>query len=515
MYMKNVAIYARVSTQQQEEKHTIDSQLFKLREMALNENLVKEYIDNGWSGASLARPALDELRDDAKEKRFDTLYVYDPDRFSRNHIHLGILLEEFKKNGVTIVFALREYKDNPEDKLLFGMQGLIAEYEREKIKERTRRGKMQKARQGFVMSSHAPFGYNYIKRNGGTNGSYAVNLEEKKTVELIFKLFLEIKSIRGVVTELYNRNIKPRNGKKYWAKSTIAKILSNPTYTGTTYYNKHYSYETDNGKKYKKIIKTGKKLRNKEEWVPIPVEPLIEKELLYNTQEILNFNKANIRSATNTYLLTGLLKCGKCGSKYTGEPNKGHPVYRCNSRQRKNAIEEKCLNKQIQSSLIEETVWSELKKALLSPSIVLKQLNSLSKKFKNKKRTFEDSIQELDNLILNKIESKQKLLKAFSNNIIDEKDFNHTVNEINQEIKRFEKEKSEIQSQIDSIDDKPKKEQDIKSFLKTIKASLEKTNPQEKKNIVRLICEEIQFNDRNVLIKAIIPSSSSLSSTMS
>ena len=162
-----VGIYARVSDDQQKEQQTIESQLAELRQFAAENNFPLEeqhiYVDDGHSGYSLDRPALDRLRDAARDGLIDLLLVHDPDRFSRKYAYQVLLLEEFQRWGVEVRFLKHPPGDTPEQKLLVQIQGVIAEYERARIMERTRRGRLFWARQGRPVKGrplHAPPGGN-------------------------------------------------------------------------------------------------------------------------------------------------------------------------------------------------------------------------------------------------------------------------------------------------------------------------------------------------------------------
>lgn len=164
-----VAIYSRVSTERQKEEETIKSQTAQLEKFAQENNLtiVGKYEDDGWSGEILARPGLDKLRDDAPNKLFDVVIILCPDRLARKYIYQEIVIEELKKCGIKVVFLNRQKsEDTPEERMLLGVQGLFADYEKEKIKERTRRGKLHKAKKGLVIGNIPPYGYRYIKKNG-------------------------------------------------------------------------------------------------------------------------------------------------------------------------------------------------------------------------------------------------------------------------------------------------------------------------------------------------------------
>src|SRR3989338_2685940 len=194
----NIAIYARVSTEKQEKQETIQSQLGALRNYVIDQKylLTKEYIDEGYSGELLARPALDNLRDDAKNKLFEAVLIHSPDRLSRKFIYLGLVEEEFKKYNVRMIFLNRpDSKDTPEENLLTGIQGLIAEFEKAKILERTRRGRLHKVKNGIIVGSIPPFGYRYIKNDRDKNipGHYVIEESEAIIVRLIFDLFVNQK----------------------------------------------------------------------------------------------------------------------------------------------------------------------------------------------------------------------------------------------------------------------------------------------------------------------------------
>ena len=174
--MKSIALYARVSSEQQAQQATIDSQICALRERAAADgHLVLPsdlYVDNGYSGTTLIRPALERLRDRIAERTVDIVYVSNPDRLARRYAYQVLLLEELARAGVEVCFAKEpERGGTPEDELLRQFQGMIAEYERAQIAERTRRGKLHRARGGSqAVMSGAPYGYRYVKKSEHMEG---------------------------------------------------------------------------------------------------------------------------------------------------------------------------------------------------------------------------------------------------------------------------------------------------------------------------------------------------------
>src|SRR5882724_1508060 len=146
------ASYARVSSDKQAEEGTIASQSAALRERMVQDNLLIEeelcFADDGYTGTTLVRPALERLRDMAASGAFDRLYVHSPDRLARKYAYQVLLLDELHRCGVEVVFLNHDIGRTPEDQLLLQVQGMIAEYERAKLLERCRRGKLHMARQG-------------------------------------------------------------------------------------------------------------------------------------------------------------------------------------------------------------------------------------------------------------------------------------------------------------------------------------------------------------------------------
>ena len=158
-----------VSTDLQEREHTVLSQLEALRTYLKERGyvLIAEYVDEGFSGATLDRPGLDRLRDALRAGDMDLVVFHSPDRLARKAVYQGLVLEEMEKAGVRAEFLNYPVDDSPESKMLLGMQGLFAEYERAKIMERTRRGKLHRAREGALVGGHAPFGYRWPNRRPG------------------------------------------------------------------------------------------------------------------------------------------------------------------------------------------------------------------------------------------------------------------------------------------------------------------------------------------------------------
>src|SRR5208283_1804438 len=237
-------LYARVSSEKQKEEQTIGSQTEALKEYAQANGymVVPEWIfqDEGYSGAVLKRPDLERLRDLAAEGQIETILVYSPDRLSRRYAYQVLLMEEFARHGVETVFIKSPQVSTPEEQLLVQFQGMIAEYERAQIAERTRRGKKHRAKTGSVnVLSGAPYGYRYMKKSETAAAYYDTLEEEAAIVRKVYCWYTEeALSIGEITRRLNTQGVATRQGKSLWERSTVWAILRNPAYKGTACFGK-------------------------------------------------------------------------------------------------------------------------------------------------------------------------------------------------------------------------------------------------------------------------------------
>ena len=238
----NVALYARVSTKQQEKHGTIGSQLEALRRYAKAQGfeIAEDYVcrDEGYSGALLARPGLDRLRDGAQAGAFDGVLVLSPDRLSRKYAYLILVLEEFERLGIQVRFLEQPPADDPHSALLVQIQGAVAEYERAKLAERYRRGKLYRARQGEVFWSSIPYGYRRVPRREGVPAHLLIDEAQAEVVKRIFSWHAEEgMSIRQITKRLTRESYPVPHGGPRWGETTVHRIVRREAYLGTLYYN--------------------------------------------------------------------------------------------------------------------------------------------------------------------------------------------------------------------------------------------------------------------------------------
>lgn len=372
------ACYIRVSTARQEQEATVESQLDEVkRQIGADGNILPPenvFIDDGWSGELIARPSLDQMRDAAKENRFQALYVYDRGRLSRIFAHQEIVIEELTNLDIKFVTLHDVQAETPEEKVLQAMQGVFHQYEKIKIFERFRRGKLYKAKSGILINGHALYGYTYIHKSGDVLAHYVINEEEAEVVRMIFKWIGDDGlSIRQVIKKLYDLGIPPRKRKsQFWTKGPIVRILRNEVYSvGTIYYNKSeavVSKHPINKDKYRKIKKTSRKVRPKEDWIPFQVMPLLEDPKLFEVvNRLLDENqKYASRNRKYDYLLAGKTFC-ECGAKRVGDGYEGNRYYRCADRVYKFPLESPCKSPGVNAVILDMMFWHQFSSILSNP----------------------------------------------------------------------------------------------------------------------------------------------------
>lgn len=377
-------LYARVSTGRQENEATIESQLDEIKTQIVNDGNVLPveniFTDDGWNGEMLQRPGLDAMRDAAMAGAFQILYVYDRGRLSRVFAYQEVVIEEIVEKGIQFVTLHDVKAETPEEKVLQAMQGVFHEYERVKIVERMRRGKLFKARSGILINGSALYGYNYVKKTDSEPAHYEINDEETRVVRMVFDwIGKEGIFLRQVMRRLYDLGIPPRKRKSdFWTKGPIVRMLRCETYiTGIAYYNKSEAVVAKKpikNVKYRRVKRNSRKVRPREEWIPFKVPVILEDKLLFEkVQKILDLNqKYACKKRKYNYLLTGLVYC-ECGNRRVGDGmDRENFYYRCTERINKFPKEGKCKSPGINAVVLDQVFWKKLLKLITNPLSIKK-----------------------------------------------------------------------------------------------------------------------------------------------
>ena len=393
-----VAIYARVSSSQQAEAGTIASQIEALLERVRENGLVVDdelkFIDDGYSGSTLVRPALERLRDLAAAGAIDRLYVHSPDRLARKYAYQVLLMEELQRCGVEVKFLNHEMDPSPEQELLLQVQGVVAEYERAKIMERGRRGKRHAARRGSVSAlTGAPYGYRYVCRHeGGGEASYNVVFSEARVVQQMFRWVAEDRlAINEICRRLSQQGITTRTGKSLWCRSTICKMLKNPAYKGQAAFGKRRAGLFAPRRLRPQRGQRGQPRRAvtfarvpQDQWISISVPAIVSEELFEAVQEQLAENQKRSRtSRAARYLLQGLVVCQQCGYalhgcrlcyKLANGDRRYCAYYRCPGTDPfRFGGQRICGAKLVRTDLLDEAVWEDVRSLLADPQRVAEE----------------------------------------------------------------------------------------------------------------------------------------------
>jgi len=520
--MKTAAIYTRVSSDQQRENKTIGSQVEELLHFAEEHGYIvpQEYIfkDEGYSGAILIRPGLEKVRDLSAEGQIQAVLVYSPDRLSRNYAYQVVLMDEFSSCGTEVLFVNSPKADTPEEALLLQFQGMIAEYERAMIKERSRRGKRFKAKSGIVsVLSGAPYGYNYIRKTEETAAHYEINQEEAFIVQEVYRKYAEEFLSIGVITrELNARKVPTRKRISKWERSTVWAMLRNPAYCGKACYGKTEITERQRITKPLRA-KNGYNPRNssnrekpREEWIEISVPAIVSQSIFDIVQERLKSNK--IHSQRNTRvetLLQGMMVCSECGYSlyrtYTETSAKNRIYYyRCfGSDAYRFEGERKCNCKPMRQDYLDNIVWKEIVKLLEDPGLIQREIEKRIEATKNASPlAHQKTVIEKQRVKL--MQSMDKLLDAYQEGLIPISQLRKRMPELKKRVNTTEKELENLKTHELALDQRLQL-LDVESFTSQVDQNINHLDIKEKKKILRLLVKEIVVGDGIIEIKHSIP----------
>lgn len=505
--MTTVALYARVSSRKQAQEGTIASQVAELEHKiaADGHKLLNEYKfeDDGFSGWILEREGLEALRDKVVEGEINKIYIHSPDRLSRNFTHLMVLFDEFEKAGVEVIFLNHKVENNPESGLFLKMKGLWSEYETIRTMERSRRGKLHRAKKGYAsVINIVPIGYKRIENVDRDKIQIEINEEEAKIVRQIFVwIGQERVSIREVIRRLKDRSIRTRSGKKVWRPIVIWKMLRNPAYKGQAAFGKLKRVEGTSRKKSKQRVKNVSiHYTDEESWIYIPVPKIIEEGLFNKVQKQLDENRkrARMQRRKEVNLLQSLVVCKNCGYAYGGvhhrDGKKTYSYYCCSSVSRITDDEEKCNNKLVRADMLEIAVWEKVKDVLKKPEMIKKEYQrrvsenkndeSPDKKFARRENQIREGIEKL-------MEDYYSQENIGEKRYISEEEFKQTMRKMKERLKGIEEEKKKETNQKAVKTGINRIISSIKNFYSSIKSNLEQLDWGTKRGIIKALVGQI------------------------
>jgi len=521
--MRVAAIYARVSSEQQREENTIASQTAALIEFAKSHDLEvpREWVfeDEGYSGATLERPGLERVRDLAAEGQIQVMLAYSPDRLSRKYAYQILLIEEFARHGVETVFVKSPQGDSAEDQLLVQFQGMIAEYERAQILERSRRGKRHRAQSGEVsVMSNAPYGYRYIRKTDEAPAAYVVDEAEARVVRRVYEMYtVEGLSIGEITRRINAEGIPTRKASARWERSTVWAVLRNSAYRGAACFGKtRISARTRVMRPQRRRgvttpSTTAGHERPREEWIEIPVPALVTGESFARAQELLHQNK--IRSRRRTIapsVVQGLVSCAKCGYAFsrTSTQTSARKIhyYKCiGSDGWRKLGGPVCDNGRfVRQELLDQIVWAEVIRLLEEPALIQQELDRrlVAARASDPTRKREQSLQrELTHVG----KGMERLLNAYQEELLSIEQLRERMPVLRQ---RQQTLRAELQAIADQTNDRAaflRLAETLTAFLARLRSAAETLSVIERQRIVRLLVKDVLLGEDTITIRHSIP----------
>jgi len=523
--MTSAAIYARVSSARQKKDQTIGSQTAALRAHAEQNRLEVPdgwvFEDEGHSGATLVRPALEALRDLAAQGCVDVVLCYSPDRLARKFAYQALLVEEFARCGVRVEFVKNGARgDSPEDQLLVQFQGMFAEYEKAQLMERYRRGKAYRARSGSVnVLGGAPFGYRYVRKTPEAGARYEIIEHEAVLVAEMFRRYADDgATIADLARWLAAAGAVTRTGKHRWDRSVVWGMLRNPAYAGRAVFGKTQIIHAQpglnriarlQGRTTPRAVKTVD--RPREEWTEIAVPAIVSEDTFARVGQRLADNKRFAsRNSKVPSLLQGLAACSACGYAYyrghttTTAGNKIY-YYRClGSDDYRYQGGRVCGNKPVRADYLDTVVWDHITGLLADPALIRAEIDRRLTQARASDPVTRQR-QQLELALAKAATSVTAMIEAYSEQLI-------TIDELRAKMPYLRAREASLRSQLAALDAQAadrdaylKLADDLDGFLAQLRGSAATTSIRERQRVLRLLVKDVLIGPDKITIRHRIP----------
>jgi len=525
--MMKAAIYARVSSARQKEEQTIASQTAALREYATAAGLEvpAEWVfeDEGFSGATLVRPALERLRDLVAEIEIHVVLCYAPDRLARRYAYQVLLIEELARCGTEVRFLQGRKAETPEDELLVQFQGMIAEYERALIAERSRRGRLHRARGGAVaVLSGAPYGYRYVRKSAAGDARYEIVEPQAAMVRELFRRYIEeYASIGALRRWASNQGVPTATGKTVWERSVIWGILRNPAYCGQAAFGKTQRCAQPGAQRPRitRVLRLqgrrvprrpGRHARPPECWIEIPVPAIVSAQTFALAARRLQENKHFApRHTKQPSLLQGLVVCQSCSYSScrtsTRTTRRKLYYYRClGSRGYRFAHGRICPNPPVRQDYLDAVVWQHVMGLLADPALIRSELDRRLRDLTTTSPVVVERTR-LEAELRRVRTAMDRLLDAYQNELL-------SLDELRCRMPDLRRRESLTRRDLDAFTDRTldrekylKLAETLESFLTRLHDAAERTTLEERQRIVRLLVREVLVGPEQIVIRHSIP----------
>jgi site-specific DNA recombinase len=517
--MKTTAIYVRVSTDRQAQAQTIEQQLERLKEHLKTEGepLSSENIfrDDGYSGASLNRPGLDQLRDRVRRSVLDRVILTSPDRLARNYVHQMVLIEELERAGCSVEFLDRPMSQDPHDQLLLQIRGAVAEYERVLIAERMRRGRQLRLRSGTMLPwTLPPYGYRSAPDCPRDPASVHIEPAEGAIVQELFHLYLrDQESLLSLAKHLLGLGLVSPRGNPRWSAASLRGILTNPVYTGKVYIGRTRSRPARTRRSATHPL--GKPARGQDptpsrQWVLAGAVPaLITEEAFERVQAklVLNQKQATRNNKIHQYLLRALVSCGACQSACISRTTNGGRSYyacRCLSQPIHSLRDQRCRSRYIPADQLDSIVWKDLCDLMMQPDCVIHALQRvhqgcwIPQELQARREAIRKAAAALEKQL-------ERLTEAYLIAVIPVAEYQRRRQELERKHQSLEMQFQDLATQVNRQAEVTQLATSIQNFCRRTQTGLNQATFDQKRTLVQLLIDRVLVINDEVEIRYVLP----------
>lgn len=495
---KRAIIYVRVSTDEQTKNYSITTQIDACKQYVAERGYsLLAVFSEDYSGATIDRPELNQAREFVAAENVQVVVVYDVDRLARKSVYQALIEEDFLRVGAVIEFVIGQYENTDEGRLQKQIRASIAEYEKAKILERSKRGKKGKAQSGFVLvGSRPPYGYKVVTEPH--KAWLEIDEEEAEVVRMVFKLYIKDGfTIGGIASHLTDLQIPTRGDKArhvakkrefgVWTGGMVRHILSNETYIGIWHYGK--TKMVDDGKQRPIISKRGigkQVARERHEWIEVQVPAIVTEEAFNAVLKRLELNKEQaLRNARHEYLLGRRLTCSKCGYSYVGRTRRTHSYYVCNGKQQ--IPVSLCDMPNFKGDLVDSVVWEWLSSIIKNPSAIRQSLMESQEATKQANKRLFERLAVIEKKIAETEQQIAKLLDLYLSADFPRELLVERKARLEELLANLRKEHGDVHSHIEDVSLTDEQMAEIEEFCLSIREEVEIATFEDKRHIFDLV----------------------------
>ncbi|WP_394219128.1 recombinase family protein [Halobacillus trueperi] len=488
------AIYARVSTEEQAEGYSIDAQIDTIRKFCVQREteIVEEYIDRGISGKSIeGRYSLQKMLKDAEEGKFDVIYIWKISRLARKNVDLLTIVENLSKSNVKL-YSISENFDTETTMGKFSLQmiGAVAEFERNSIVENVKLGMRQRARKG-KWNGGIVLGYKSVKSSNPNKDDSRLEIvpEEAAIVRKIYNLYVSGKGLKAIANQINHEGYRTKRG-NHFSTAAVKDIVTNPIYIGKVRFNRYenWSERRRRGKSEDIIIQDGNH------------DPIVDPEL-WSQVQLIQKKKASkpMKNYDGKYLLVGLMKCPMCGatmvsSRTTNKLKDGTKkvlrYYTCGAFKSKGSSV--CSANSVRADYAEKYIMDRLQHVVQHKEVLSEIVSRVNQQKKGRIQPLQEELLSLESFIESVENRRDKYLRLYESNMVDQSMFVDRLNEIREERDQLLKKKHAIEEDLRVDKTQTLDIEYIRNTLKHFHDLIAQASFEQQKTLLHLIVKEIK-----------------------